>query len=941
MTFTEFFESVWGKNQKPFPWQERLARLALEGRWPAVIGLPTAAGKTAVIDIAVYALAMGAPNAARRIFFVVDRRVIVDEAGDRAVHLAERLCEADPDSVLGATARSLREIGRTREPLVTAILHSGTPGDEWWTNSPLQPAVICSTVDQIGSSLLFRGYGASKYEWPVRAGLVSCDSLIILDEALSSQPFTQTLGCICRYRSWADQPLKLPLTIVEMSATQSLGQAFREDEADRSNAILKRRWEAEKRVKLVSEAPKAGEKADSAGFTTVAEQLVREARAMRDHRGAKVIGVVANRILTARKCYRALKEDAGCEAILLTGRSRPYDRNRIWQRWRPVIGMDRRASASQKPVFVVATQNIEVGANIDFDALVTEIASLDALAQRFGRLDRNGNKALTYAAVIAQRDQIGSNYDDPVYGKSLNVVWKWLKYRQSGPVGAEPPMPQRGNKPKMRKGKEEFVNMGVFALRQAIEDTAETDRVALVIPRANAPVLMPAHLDLLCQTSPAPAVEPEPALFLHGPETGPPDVQVIWRQDLGNDVSRWGDVAAICPPNAAEAISVPIWAVRRWLSKQGSADIADLEGLRENEVQCREGNWQVLEWLGTDEAVLSTADQIRPGATIIVPSEYGGCDEWGWDPESESEVKDIGDQVKLLMGRPMLRLHSKLVEDWNDLELAKRLRSADSVQDVRAALLGPLHAEIAEWVKAAASAICRGRIKLVGNPHEATEDWAAVIGKATFSQGSVRSSYTTEVCLEDHLKGCEDWAWSFARELPERARASVARAASLHDIGKADPRFQAWLRGGNPIKSKELIAKSYRSGQNWAAIKRARELAGYPDGGRHELLSVALLAEHAEAFDELDFDLFLHLIGSHHGRCRPFAPVVQDVDPVRVAYRGWSAPSNHGLERVGSSVCEGFWRLTRRYGWYGLAYLETLMRLADYRQSEAEQTQVH
>ena len=96
MSFAEFFRAVWDRD--PFPWQKRLAKLALAGQWPSSIGLPTAAGKTALIDIAVYALAMGAPKAARRIFFVVDRRIIVDEAAERAEKLANKLCEANPDS---------------------------------------------------------------------------------------------------------------------------------------------------------------------------------------------------------------------------------------------------------------------------------------------------------------------------------------------------------------------------------------------------------------------------------------------------------------------------------------------------------------------------------------------------------------------------------------------------------------------------------------------------------------------------------------------------------------------------------------------------------------------------------------------------------------------------------------------------------------------------
>ena len=103
------------------------------------------------------------------------------------------------------------------------------------------------------------------------------------------------------------------------------------------------------------------------------------------------------------------------------------------------------------------------------------------------------------------------------------------------------------------------------------------------------------------------------------------------------------------------------------------------------------------------------------------------------------------------------------------------------------------------------------------------------------------------------------------------------------------------------------------------------------------MMSVALLVSAGRPRTSLDFELLLHLVASHHGRCRPFAPVVEDGEPVDVRYQGMRAASDHGLERVGSGVCERFWRLTRRYGWYGLAYLEALVRLADHRQSEAEQ----
>ena len=54
--FVLFFEELWKKT--PFCWQESLARLVCDGQWPDFIALPTAAGKTACIDIALFALSL-------------------------------------------------------------------------------------------------------------------------------------------------------------------------------------------------------------------------------------------------------------------------------------------------------------------------------------------------------------------------------------------------------------------------------------------------------------------------------------------------------------------------------------------------------------------------------------------------------------------------------------------------------------------------------------------------------------------------------------------------------------------------------------------------------------------------------------------------------------------------------------------------------------------
>jgi CRISPR-associated endonuclease/helicase Cas3 len=201
---------------------------------------------------------------------------------------------------------------------------------------------------------------------------------------------------------------------------------------------------------------------------------------------------------------------------------------------------------------------------------------------------------------------------------------------------------------------------------------------------------------------------------------------------------------------------------------------------------------------------------------------------------------------------------------------------------------------------------------------------------------------------KSHMEGVAEYATRHARlcGLPSAFNTLVEileTAGRVHDLGKADPRFQAWLKGGNPWARGPLLAKSPEMAQSRTESRRARERAGYPKGGRHELLSVRLLESVPDALpqDPVLRDLLLHLVESHHGHCRPFAPVVEDREPtpvgVELAGRSYSASSATGLERLDSGPAERYWRLTRRYGWWGLAWLEALLRLADHRRSEWEE----
>jgi len=153
---------------------------------------------------------------------------------------------------------------------------------------------------------------------------------------------------------------------------------------------------------------------------------------------------------------------------------------------------------------------------------------------------------------------------------------------------------------------------------------------------------------------------------------------------------------------------------------------------------------------------------------------------------------------------------------------------------------------------------------------------------------------------------------------------------------KREARTDAWLcpEGG-------LLAKSDGMPQTQRDRHDARRRAGVPDGFRHEMLSMQLATKTAGLPEaQLLRHLTLHLIAAHHGYARPFAPAVIDDDPPDIDVEGISVSSEERLKspahRLDSGVADRFWGLTRHFGWWGLAYLESVLRLADQQASAAE-----
>jgi CRISPR-associated endonuclease/helicase Cas3 len=964
--FDDFFRALWPYD--PFPWQSMLAERVASGTWPKVLDLPTAAGKTACIDAAIYALAaqaeksVGERTAPRRIWFVVDRRIVVDEAFDRASTIAQRLAAAT-DGPLQAVADRLFQISgidrqRGGKPLAVARLRGGILRDDNWARLPSQPAVITSTVDQLGSRLLFRGYGWSKLAAPIFAGLAAHDSLILVDEAHCSVPFLQTLQSIEIYRGekWAESPIRTPFAFAMLSATpppelppEDLFPAVAQRAAALNHCVLQKRLAARKPARL--EPPLTSKaNAPDALVGRAADQALRYA-----NEGKRRVAVIVNRVRTAKEIAKVLCEKSTeTDIVLLTGRLRPYERDRLVERWKPFLRAARPEHA-ERPIILVSTQCIEVGADFSFDALVTEAASLDALRQRFGRLNRMGDPGAAPATVLIREADTKPDRNDPIYGKTVAETWRLLS--------------ELADTQKERKKERKEIDFGFGALAEGLADVEPEKLGSCLAPHPNAPFLLPAYLDLLCQTAPVPRPEPDIRLFLHGIDRGIPEVRLVFRADLPpENPDSWAEIVSLCPPSSGELLSAPLHAIRAWLANAGGDDdgLSDVESSSiEEDAGQSPRICPVLLWRGRDRSrVRRCAAALKPDDILVVPSGYG-FPKIGQSVPAEAlgtDRLDLWEPARSVSGKPKaLRLNRAVLQPWIECpavaELVSRAEDAASeAEDIQSAVGAVLAYTPAaedeppappEWLTELLRSVRNGRIE--SHPvsglvlFERASKWRTAEPDLFADDDDLLSASGVPMSLADHSVRVE-WAVEqiAKRCLPDGFVAPLQRAAYWHDVGKLDERFQVLLYEGDEVSAAagEPRAKSPELPASPARRRAIREASGLPPGFRHEMLSYQLAERYAglPASDTLA-ELILHLIASHHGHARPFAPVVQDENAPAVAgcHDGIGIklgateramiPAPHTLR---SGIPDRFWRLTRRYGWWGLAYLEAVLRLADW-----------
>ncbi len=994
--FDRYFRDVHG--QPPYPWQSRLTRKVLdEGRWPDVIDLPTGVGKTAVLDTAIFALAARPDISPRRIVFVVDRRIVVDQVYERARCIRDKIAAAT-GGVLADVQMLLREL-TDAEPLGVAALRGGVPIDGEWALRPEQPWVIVSTVDQFGSRLLFRGYGVSHRMRPVHAGLAGNDCLVILDEVHLSRAFAATLrdassdGAVPLMRS-VGGGLPRRFQVVEMSATPASesGWRFELEDSDLDQAqTLKQIATALKRAKLVEiGGTRPPHESVPKKVLEIVKQELPEDESLNSSLepaqlgdGERSVGVIVNRVQTARLTCDTLRE-AGIETYLVTGRMRPLDREQVLQDISESVDPDRSEPLDQRTV-VVATQAIEVGADFSFDALISEAAPIDSLCQRLGRLDRRGTLAARRGGparcwILGVASALNPKRPDPVYGDAARRAWEELQTRAAdGEIDVGP-------------------GAGLLA-------TLGPDAHA---PKPKEPLLLPTHIEAWSQTSPEPVVDPPIAEFLHGKERQQePDVSVVWRWD------RTPRALELVPPRPAEFLSVPISAVTRWLRGSSEVPVSDTAVMPPHEEGRSAGRahgdsqsavlarQRVVRWArhqGATTERVEHVDDINPGDVIVVDPMLGGLHNGTWDPtcrpasrtaESRGDdpppVEDLGDEAQVVHGRrdgdlrgvrATLRLDQRLRErivseggrlppgpaDEQDAELPLRGVVKDWLSEMQSLPSLP------DWMKRVVGHfVAEERFDIETVESESESHYYVLVGRSVdpsaLDESDDEPSLTgTETPLRCHLAGVGARAADYGSRLglSTEVVADLRLAGELHDLGKVDPRFQAQLHGHDPVR----MAESEATGEPLAkSLRRVRPHPHKWPPVRHEFSSVAL-AQSDEALLKRahDRDLVLHLVGTHHGFGRPLPTIRSDDRPQQLTAVGWldderfrlrAAGGSHQVEESGGPVsmtlssdlaetalalemADRFWRLQERYGHHGLAWLEAIIRLADHQQSAEE-----
>lgn len=900
-TFARCFHLLTGND--PFPWQAALYQRFISDsadNIPASLAIPTGLGKTCVLAIWLLAYKHCPERVPRRLVYVVNRRTVVDQTTEEATRLQA----------------NARKVGI--EQLAVSTLRGQFADNREWSADPASPAVICGTVDMIGSRLLFSGYGVGFKARPLHAGFLGQDALLIHDEAHLEPAFQKLLQSIVSEQARSGDAR--PLRVMQMTATtrgqaapaeSAFGLTAAEATAPESlprppTAPIHHAWlrlQSPRRLHLHRVDDE--KKSLSDRVAELAARYEKSGRAVVVFlRKLEAVGSVAADLNKLSRKH--------CSVIQLTGTMRGLERDgligqpdfrRFLKSPAPSESADSATSketatlfsdlpaeqtaqpgspaGGERTVFFLCTSAGEVGIDLSADHMICDLAPLDSMIQRLGRVNRYGLRTDTQVDVV---------HPDP---ESL-----------PDPEKDKLSLPRKNTLALLRQLGEDASPRAIHRLMQSLPPD---ERAAAFTPE---PTILPATEILFDAWSLTSIREPMPGRppvepWLHGvAEWEPPQTQVAWREEVSLIT---GELLLTHPP-ADLLDDYPL------MPHELLADRSDRVHKQLSELARGQGEAPV--WLidtrGEIDATLTLAKLVErdkealAGCTVLLPPGVGGLSPQGLldgsaaPPAEEASSLDVADRW---VGPP------KSNEPAPIAQRARLLHPSDEPAGPPPGMRAVRHIELA-----AAD----------GDADGARQVWTWFV-----RQPEGERAANAAVLWQVHVDDVTGHAASFADRLglPGDLREALILAAKLHDHGKRRASFQRTL--GNTRYPEQILAKSNGTGAHLAEPAR-HEFASLLDALHSGNPQDLPLRNELSAMPAHLQDLVLHLIAAHHGRARPHFNADEAFDSDHPA-AACAAVANETIRR--------FARLQRRYGRWGLAYLESLLRAADWAAS-AEPSQV-
>ncbi len=890
--FEEKFESL--TSFAPLPWQTRLYFEFFERQQiPDSVDIPTGLGKTAVVALWLIAIRAGLA-VPRRLIYVVDRRAVVDQATRFVEQLREMAALPDGGQLPISTLRGQHADNRE------------------WLDDPARPAIVVGTVDMIGSRLLFEGYGVSRKMRPYHAAMLGADTLVVLDEAHLLPPFERLLSSIEQRQAGAlgakradDRALIPRLRLLSLSATGRAndGVLFALQEADFSGdnpaaRITRQRLNAKKTLvlaecnrgelvqTLVDKAWALSDSAKSAARYLVFCDVRKDAEAVR--------AALQKKIDTAGPEHQP-------DVELLVGGRRGYERRAAENRLESMGFIDGKNTA-QGARFLVATSAGEVGVDMDADHMICDLVAWDRIVQRLGRVNRRGDGDARIFVFDAGLPNL--KFTD------VEKRRETLMMRQVRALLATLPTLEEG------------CDASPDALR-TLKQNVDDDLVQIIseasTPTPWRPALTRPLLDAWAMTSlPQHTGRPEVAPWLRGWTNDDPQTAVVWRAHLpvpdeAEKARRWErdvtDYFEAAPAHVLEKLETETFRATQWLSTRAKKLHKALVNRKKREDAPTDPEREIL---SAGEIVAMTLSSAGDRVKTYSLQALNDFDKKRLERELIDKTLVVDARIGGLSAEGMLAAKQDGGPEW----LAKTwLADRQPLDSERAPTWrvqkGP---QGEDWTPPSGwQAVYRCVLKRNADG-DVVESLDVYKLRHSQSTEEARALATHNQSLKEHQNRAERQAGLLAEGLglPERYAAILQRAARLHDEGKQADR---WQNAFNAPRDGTTYAKT-------TGPVNVHMLDGY----RHEFGSLHYLGDRIDDLNEADRDLVLHLIAAHHGNARP-----------TISTRGCDHAPPSLLEQQAGAVAKRFARLQRRWGPWGLAWWETLLRAADQQASRLDQ----